>query len=197
MNIQELYELAGTGEQRRNVEIKRSMSWNDPSIKAKIVKAILAMSNIRDGGFLVLGFEERGDSYLPAGMNEDHLASFDYDEVRSHVAQFADPYVIFFMEPVKDDRTGRKFLVFTINEFEEIPVICKRNGLENLRAGDMYTRSRRMPSTEKLPTQSEMREIIDMAIEKGMRRFIERAQHAGLSIRVEPDEYDRELEGIL
>ena len=28
MNVQELYELVGTGEQRRNVEIKRSMSWN-------------------------------------------------------------------------------------------------------------------------------------------------------------------------
>jgi predicted HTH transcriptional regulator len=199
VNINELYELVSIGEQRRNVEIKRSMSWNNPNTKAKIVKVILAMSNIRDGGYLIFGFEENGDSYLPVGINEDDLNSFDYDDVKSHVARFADPYVAFSMEIIEDEDDGKKFIVFTIKEFEEVPVICKRNGLENLREGDIYTRSRRLPSTTKVPTQSEMREIMDLGIEKGIRKFLERAQRAGL--RVQPatilDEYDRELEDIL
>lgn len=199
LNISELYELVSIGEQRRNVEIKRSMSWDNARTKAKIVKVILAMSNIRDGGYLILGFEENGDSYRPEGMSESALNSFDYDNIKSHVARFADPYVTFHMEVVEDESENKKFIVFSIREFEEIPIICKRNGMENLVEGNIYTRSRSLPSTVRVPTQSEMREIMDLAIEKGIRKFLQMGQRAGLRTRIstEPDEYDHELEDIL
>lgn len=198
MNIDELRELVGMGEQRRNVEIKSSMSWENDNVKAKIVKAILAMSNIRDGGYLILGFKENGDSYLPEGVSENDINSYNYDDIRSYVARYADPYATFFMEVVNDESEGKKFIVFAIKEFEEMPVICRRDGLENLRNGDIYTRSRRLPSTVRVPTQSEIREIIDLAVEKGIRKFLERARRAGLEVpsATEPDEYDRELESI-
>lgn len=198
MEIHELYELVRVGEQRRNVELKRSISWDSDRNRAKIVKTILAMSNIRDGGYLVLGFSQQADSFEPVGVRDDHLSSFKYDNVKSHVALFADPFATFFMKIIEDKVEDKKFIVFSIDEFEEIPIICKRNGLENLREGDIYTRSRRMPSSVRVPTQSEMREIIDMAIEKGVRKFLEQSQRVGMKVEIgaEFDEYDRELEEI-
>ena len=199
MNKTELYELVAFGEQTRNVELKRSMSWTDTSTKAKITKVILALSNIRDGGYLVLGFSQKGETFVPTGVAESDLSSFNYDHVRSHVAEYADPYVEFSMEIVKDAEQNRSFIVFAVKEFAEIPLICAKNGLENLEEGAVYTRSRRMPESVKVPTQSEMREIIDMAIEKGLRKYIETSRRAGLEIQVIPqeDEYDKELEDIL
>lgn len=174
------------------------MSWNDPNTKAKIVKTILAMSNIRDGGYLILGFDQNNDVFEPTGMAEADLNSFTYDLVKSHVSEFADPYVEFSMETVKDEENGKAFLIFTINEFDEVPVICKRNGLANLEQGTMYTRSRRMPESVRVPTQSEMREIINMAVEKGIRKYIETSHRAGIQLEVAPEgnEYDNELGDI-
>lgn len=199
MNLKQLYELVSAGEQRRNVEIKRSMSWDDPNTKAKIVKATLAMSNIRDGGYLILGLDENNGAFEPTGMLDTDFNSYSYDDVKSFVSTFADPYVEFSMETVRDDEKEKTFLLFTINEFEEMPVICKRDGLENLRQGDIYTRSRRMSESVRVPTQSEMREIITMAVEKGIRKFIETSGRAGVQVEVrkEEDEYNHELEEIL
>jgi hypothetical protein len=152
------------------------MPWNNPNTKAKITKAILAMSNLRDGGYLILGFDQDNNTFKPTGMNEADISTFNYDNVKSYVSEFADPYVEFYMEVVVDEKNGKKFLAFSINEFDQIPVICKRDGSEHLEKGAMYTRSRRMPESVKVPTNAEMREIIDMAVEKGIRKYIETSQ---------------------
>jgi len=200
MNIEEFYSLVALGEQTRNVELKRSISWDDPVVKAKVVKTILGMSNIRNGGFLILGVEEREDGFDLLGITDEHLSSFNYDHVASEVARYADPYATFRMEVVEDSEVNKKFLVFTIDEFREIPVICKINGRENLREGTIYTRSRRMPSTVQVPTQSEMREIMSIAIERGIRTYIEQSRRVGLRLELveegSDEEYDRELRDI-
>ncbi len=49
-----------------------------------------------------------------------------------------------------------------------------------LREGARYVRRRGKPETSEIPTQSEMRELLDLAIEKGVRRFIARARAVGL-----------------
>jgi predicted HTH transcriptional regulator len=156
------------------------------------------MSNIRDGGYLILGFEQDNNTFRPTGAKEADISTFNYDNVKSFVSEFADPYVEFFMEVITDEKDNKKFLVFTINEFNEIPVICKRDGLEHLEKGTIYTRSRRMPETVRVPTNAEMREIIDMAIEKGIRKYIETSYRGGLQIRAftQEDEYEKELENI-
>jgi predicted HTH transcriptional regulator len=200
MNIEELYSLIALGEQTRNVELKRSISWDEPVVKAKVVKAVLGISNIRNGGFFILGVEEEEDGFNPVGMTDEHLSTFNYDHIATEVSRYADPYAIFRMEIVEDSPENKKFLVFTIDEFNEIPIVCKRNGIENLREGAIYTRSRRMPSTVQVPTQSEMREILSIAIEKGIRTFIEQSRRAGLRLELTEEdvneEYDEELAGI-
>lgn len=38
-----------------------------------------------------------------------------------------------------------------------------------------------------MPTQTEMRELLDLAIEKGVKQFLERAERVGLYISQTPD----------
>jgi len=189
MDIQELYQLMARGEQLRTVEFKRSMSWNDPVTKAKITKCILAMSNIRDGGHLVLGVEQQSDgSFAAVGMDPSHVLTYKYDEISSHVATYADPYITFSLEQVSDG--GKTFLVIKVEEFNDIPVICKRDGLENLQSGVIYTRTRRMPESARVSNNTEMREILDMAIEKGIKIFVQRLHRVEL---IRPSVSDEEL----
>ncbi len=65
----------------------------------------------------------------------------------------------------------------------------------------MYTRSYRMPETCEVPSQTELREIIEMATDKGVRRFLERSRRAGLLTEgsigpTDTEKFDEELEGL-
>lgn len=196
MDIQDFRALFAFGEQR-NIECKASISWADPVVKAKIVKSILGMSNISNGGFLIIGVEQREGRFDPVGMQKEDISSFIFDEVSAEVSKYADPYTVFKMEIVKDGE--KEFLVFIISEFDSIPVICKRDGRENLKQGGIYTRSRRIPETCLVQTASDLREILEMATEKGVKKFIETSQKVGVKLPETnlDEEYKRDLEGIL
>jgi hypothetical protein len=157
-------ELIHWPREERNLEFKRSMSWSDAATKAKLTKSVLALANLRDGGHIVLGVERQpDDSYDAVGMQEDHLGSFVQDTLSAHFSEYADPFVEVTL--VKQAIDKKVFCILRVSEFAELPVVCKKDG-EKLRRGATYTRSRRMPETVEVPTQVEMREILDLAIEK-------------------------------
>ncbi|PEX44006.1 ATP-binding protein [Bacillus thuringiensis] len=194
---QNLISLIQFGRETRNVEFKTTYDWNNPQHKAKIVKTILGMSNVRDGGHLILGVEEINDSFIPRGMSQNDWDLLNQDDVMAHVNNFADPYVEFTVHKIQHD--GMLFVIFEIDEFKEIPVVCKRQGEQGLKQGTLFTRSRRMAETVAVPSQSEMREILDIAIEKGVRKFQERISRTGLIIQSESTDENRfnaELEGL-
>ena len=76
---------------------------------------------------------------------------------------------------------GNSFIVLLVEEFADVPVICKRPYGSVLREGACYVRTRRKPETTEIPTQADMRDLLDLAIEKGVRRFLERAERVGLT----------------
>lgn len=172
----ELTQLAREG---RNLEFKRSTAWDSSEFKAKIVKSILAFSNVRDGGAIVIGVERQPDqSYKFTGITPEHLATYSEDHMASIVAEYADPCAKFIAD--KADVYGNTFLVILVDEFDEIPVICKRDGASGLRKGAFYTRTYRIPESAEVPSQTELREILDMAIEKGVRKYLERQARIGV-----------------
>ena len=65
-------------------------------------------------------------------------------------------------------------------EFDDIPVLCKRAYGNVLRDGACYVRPRRKPETSEIPTQADMRDLLDLATEKEVRKYLERAQRLGL-----------------
>jgi predicted HTH transcriptional regulator len=195
----EIKDFIHHGSEERYLEYKESIDWNDSEVKAKITKSILAMSNIQDGGVLVIGVKQKDGAFIPQGMSTEHLKSFDEDNIKDYVSNYADAYVEFNVKTVDDK--GKEFVVIQVREFLEVPVICKKDGLCNLRKGAIYTRSRRKPETIEVPSQSEMREVVDLAVEKGIRKFMTRLVRVGItpSLGEEPSDdrkFEEELEGL-
>jgi len=155
------------GKETRHLEYKQSVSWKDTNAKRKITKSILGMSNIKDGGTILIGMQQQRDkSYFPQGVNRDDLSSFENeDEIKDFVSAYADPYVEFDIKI--EPYNGKKFVLINVSEFDELPVICKKECSGILRRGALYVRSRRKPETVEVPTEVEMREIINLAIDKG------------------------------
>ena len=194
----ELRDLVFHGREERNLEYKSSLNWKDSATKAKIVKACLAMTNIRDGGVIVLGVEQNGEDFDPVGMQEDDAASFSQDHVLAKVNEFADPFVELTVTPFRVDN-GKVFVVIQVQEFAELPVICRKNGDQNLSRGDIYTRPRRMNETAQVSSQTEMREIIELATDKAMQKFITRQQRLGIPTILpasDKEKFDEQLEGL-
>lgn len=194
--VQELVDLIELGRENRSLEYKESRSWNE--LKDKIAKTALDMANVRDGGTIVIGVSQRSGRLTLQGMSQADIATYNEDEVQAYVNRFADPYVRLEIYPVP--RHGQEFIAIVVHEFDEFPVVCKKNGV-GLRQGSVYTRSYRMPETCEVPSQTEMREIIDMATDKGVRRFLERSRRAGLLTsetpeRTDIEKFDEELGGL-
>jgi predicted HTH transcriptional regulator len=189
--------------EERHIEFKKSTKWEDGRFKAIVTKSILGMANIRDGGWIVIGKEEQSDgAFYAAGMSQSDYESYDPDSVKDFVKEYADPNVN--VSVLKTEHEQKNFVLVQIEEFENIPVICKRAYDDVLHRGRIYTRSRGKPETIEVPSQTEMREIIDMAVEKQTRDFVGRLSRLGLlrpgeEIRTPTDEeaFGKQLEGVL
>jgi predicted HTH transcriptional regulator len=160
----------------RNREFKRSFAWTrreSGETMAKVTKTILAMSNLRDGGHIVIGVEEipgSGGRYEPKGVTHEHLQAFSHDDVADWVRDYADPPALFDCSVVTLD--GMDFFVIAVSAFEEFPVICTRSYAEVLSEGAVYVRSRSgRPRSEPVSRYVDMRELLDLAVERGVRRF--------------------------
>ncbi|NQV16638.1 ATP-binding protein [bacterium] len=176
------------GREERNLEYKSNINWKDPHIQAKLIKSILALSNIRNGGAIVIGVEQNGEKFTPKGLSNTNLQTFKQDDISSRVSSFADPYVEITVTHV--DYEEASYVVIQVKEFAEIPVICKRDGAEGLTIGQIYTRPRRKIETVAIPSQIEMREIVNMAIDKGMELQQKRLSKYGSS-SIDKNEADK------
>lgn len=158
----------------RSVEYKGAMLWAERETKLKVAKAALGFSNLPDGGHLVFGVAERDGTLVPEGLTDDQWHSFSSDEVSAFVNEYADPPVA--LEVYGGEVDGLKFVVIRVLPFLEIPTICKKDADGNgnvkvLRRGAIYTRSLRMPETVEVPSQNEMREILERSVDIGVRRL--------------------------
>jgi predicted HTH transcriptional regulator len=191
MTEKNILDLIFHGSEERNLEYKNSMPWENTDAKRKITKAAMAMSNIKDGGVIILGVKELSyGKYEPVGMPSDDANSFDQDKVSEYVNAYADPFVDLKVDRIEHD--GKFFVVIQVKEFEEIPIICKKDDSGILRRGEIYTRSRKKYESVIVPSQTEMREILEMAIEKRMRKRVEEFFKIGI-IRVSSPE-DQDIE---
>lgn len=166
MTNPEYIEWIEHGREERNIEYKGDISWGEPEVKASITKSVLAMSNIRDGGVIVIGVHENGEVYEPNGLGKANFANFKQDDVSAYINEFADPYVETTLRQI--EYKSKRFVIIQVLEFSELPVICKKDGLNNLKRGGIYTRPRRKIESTFVPGQVEMREIIDLSVTKGI-----------------------------
>jgi predicted HTH transcriptional regulator len=192
VNDEEISTLILAKRESREVEFKSPLRWGSSHVNAKVAQAVMALANLRAGGLLVIGVREGPKGvFTLAGLSEDEAASFNQDSVSSFINQYASPFVEFDLSHIiVDDKT---FVAVAVKEFLQIPVVCRKSGPGDekigderedhsgpLREGAIYNRSRTLNASKEVTTEAEMREILDLALEKAVRRFYEQADSAGL-----------------
>ena len=180
MTDEEFAQILALGHETRGVEFKGPGPLSNRRLAAQVVRAVLGMANRRDGGVVIIGVEDNNNALNPVGLHADEVATWNYDDVADRIAVYADPSVEFELEP--KGYNGNQYVVIQVEEFADVPVICKRSYDDVLRDGACYVRSRRKPETSEVPTFADMRDLLDLAIDKGVVQYLDRARRLGLIV---------------
>ena len=141
-------------------EVKERMEWSVVSL----VKDILAMSNHRDGGSIVIGVEDR--TFVRQGVDDRIIATYDVDKMRAQMVKFSDPATRFNVEVVSDAEDNR-YVVINVASFEKIPVICRRANAKDVYPGVLYYRtSTGAVESAAISNSEDMLELILTAIQR-------------------------------
>lgn len=162
MTGEELEAILQGQEETQGIEFKRPTPWD----VNWLAKDILAMSNVQDGGYIIIGVD---DPFNRIGVTADILETYKIDEMRDQMTKFADPHVDFSIS-TQQDAAGLHYQIIRVHPFEEIPVICRKNGAD-IKAGVLYYRNKnRRVESAAVSSSYDMRNIIEIATIKMMRR---------------------------
>jgi predicted HTH transcriptional regulator len=186
METEELESLLDGAEETDRLEFKQAMDWN----RNTLVKDILAMANVQDGGRIVIGVID--ETFQREGMTEKQIETYKIDDMRDQIAPFADPLVEFRVRIAKD-REGLMYVIIDVSPFDEFPVICRRDG-SDVQCGTVYFRSRaQKPQSARVSNSSDMREIIDRSVIRSMRA----KTRLGFTVSQDAEyDFDAELGGL-
>lgn len=165
MTTEELESKLEGGVETQTLDIKAACDWNAESI----AKDILAMSNVQDGGYLIVGVED--GTFVRQGITSAQRATYNLDTMRDQMAPFAAPHVTFTVE-FPHDSGGLEYAVIRVLPFDEVPVICIK-GSRDTRPGIIYYRNTdaRVQSAA-VSNAYDMRDIITSATVKMMQRMV-------------------------
>ncbi len=156
------------------LEFKESFDFKDVNslwMRDCLIRAILAMSNTRTGGQVVIGIKEKNNRFKFVGMKKIHLLRLSEDDLKTKVEFFSNSPVDYDVHVGSYKR--KKFVVITVREFSRYPSICKNNGeskTENgkpknvLEIGTIYIRTiKEKPSSVKLLDPSDVQDFVERA----------------------------------
>lgn len=200
MSSDEDFEVILSRGETRSVECKSAGPASDKQLFAQVTKAILAMSNLRDGGLVVIGLSENaGNTLARTGISAGDLGTWTArDAIRDRVATYADPSVSFRIEE-RLYRDGLTYVLIEVDEFDTSPVICRKGYGSVLAEGAIYVRSRRKPESVPVRTAADMRDVMELAVEKELARVLRTAARAGgriVSTGPDSARFDEELRGL-
>jgi predicted HTH transcriptional regulator len=186
MNTEELESLLQAQTETPSVEFKGACNWD----AAKLAKDILAISIVQDGGTVIIGVDDQ--TYVRQGVTAAQKSTFALETMKDQMAAYADPHVNFLVEfPI--DADGKEYVVIRVFQFEEIPVICRKDGTDT-RAGVVYYRNKnRRVESAAVSNSYDMRDIIELATV----RMMQRKQRFGYVVGpADKQKLDEELEGL-
>lgn len=173
--------LVDARSETRNLDYKGPMSFGPGRAeKAEILKDILAMSNTRDGGSILVGISEADNgTFTVEGISSQQAKSFDITKIGDFARDISSAQPNLTSSPIEID--GKLLLLISVREFEEVPLVCIKtmhsvDGKIVLRAGGIYIRTVSAKSVE-IGSAEDMQLLIDTAIQKrgdGLIRQIQR-----------------------
>jgi predicted HTH transcriptional regulator len=186
LSVQEVEDVLRVGHETPGFEFKGPGARTDPYFLAKVARAALSLGNRRDGGYIIIGIDDEDPAALRPGLDASQLESWTgYDDVARKLAVYADPALHFDVEGMELSG-GTHVAVIRIHEFADVPHLCAKGYEEGkkvvLREGALYVRPRKVPETSEVANSVEMRDVLDLATEKGVRRFVQTASRAGLRL---------------
>jgi hypothetical protein len=180
------------------LDFKESQPWEE--LRWRLLKTIMGMANLRDGGLIMVGVAERGNNWELTGIESSHLASYDYDDIIDQLSKYASPQVTLDIV-VHDHDDGNCYLAFHVRPFKDSPVVCRKNTPDDVKpkdrlaAAEIYVRPTiGKPQTVKVTDAAQVHDLLELAAEFRARRMLEVGKRIGL----EPGEtaaslYDAEL----
>lgn len=165
----------------RSCEFKSDTPWNE-TFGLKITKAVLALSNIPSGGYIVIGVKWNDSTrvYEIDSMDQATSNTYDHERILEFVNIRADPFVNIDLKHF--EISGRWLVVIQVAEFLETPVICKKTEGGILEEGRIYHRTHKKPESSANLTYADLREIIDNATTKELGKLLRRLEQAGLNL---------------
>ena len=167
LKIQEI--LQGNAESL-NIEFKSSFNLNENIwMREKLIRSIFAMSNTKEGGYIVVGIKENGNKTLDfTGVEEAHLAIFRAEDLKAKVESLSSSPMDY--EIGVGSYKGKNYIVINITEFLLTPAICRRNGEHKdkiLEEGAIYVRTLKdKPSSVRLSNPIDVQDFIDRITDK-------------------------------
>jgi predicted HTH transcriptional regulator len=188
MTTQELEEKLDGAAETSSIEFKQQHEWD----VLLFAKDILAISNVRDGGYIIVGVEDQ--TFQRQGVTPQQRASYNIEIMRDQMTRYADPHVHITVEFPKD-KNGLEYVVIRVFQFEEIPVICR---ISDQRAGVRestvyYRNTNRRVESAPVSNSYDFRTIIMSATARMMQRMRE------MHFTVEDDaqsKLNKELDGL-
>ena len=96
MTQQDIEDGLRLGRESRSLELKGPGSISDKQYVARVVRAVMAMGNLRDGGQVCLGVDDDQTAAMKPGLSPAQVLEWtDYDNVSDQFARYADPPVSF------------------------------------------------------------------------------------------------------
>src|SRR3989338_3869027 len=187
MFSQELSDYILRGKEEIYLEYKQSMKWNinaksdaEKVVNFTIVRTMLAMSNNKDGGVIVVGRGQKSNGEFDmAGVKKVDLNSYKQDDIARFLNGVSDPPIHFSIERDYLNIKGKKkwFVVIRVPESEYLPVICIKKeirerskpetlGNMHLRKNAIYVRGKFPIESHEISSVAEWRELIDRMIIK-------------------------------
>lgn len=166
-------------QESQSVDFKESASWD--ALQWRIIKTLLGMGNLRDGGIIVIGVSERGKTWELTGISQEHLATYDVDVVVATTNSYASLHVDLDIVTLQHSN-GKTFLIMKANEFTDSPLVCKKNGptQSGLLEGSVYVRPPGVARTTRVTDAAQMHDLLELAAEKRARRILEVSRRIGL-----------------
>ncbi|MCC7571575.1 ATP-binding protein [Candidatus Micrarchaeota archaeon] len=169
----EFEELTQVLNESRRVEFKPPFDWKskengDINQKERFVRALISMSNTPQGGRVIIGYQEKGRELIEAPLTKEQWMSFVLiEEVEMFVDSFVTEKISFSVREYSSNE-DRYFLIFEVEEFEELPNLCKKDSQSKnqLIKGFLYARTIKAPYSSIPAGEREFREIVRLAMKK-------------------------------
>lgn len=168
--------------EKPNVDFKRPMAW-DKASRVSLTKDIIAMSNARDGGILLVGpAQDVGTgTFVLQDVAAAQLATFDPTSILEFVNRRVAPPVRLHVE--KPVVHGRQLVAIVVAEFAESPTVVTLDTPEDNAAsgsaqpamlpGQVYVRTPACQTTV-VRAESDMRDLLNRALSKRTDQLLHR-----------------------